>query len=205
MKIIPVLLMLTLMALEGFSQTDSLLMTLQTDSNTKQELLPKKMIITQRIFWGQNGLIRKAGWAPLTEEGRAKELKVRRTMLVSHQVLGFATMAGMIAQGIVGAKLYSGKGNLRDLHEGIAGLVNTTYTLTAVMSLTAPPPLLNRDKGITSIRLHKWLALVHMTGMVATNILAGQIESHPNLKPWHRAAAYTTFASFATAMVVIKF
>ena len=73
------------------------------------------------------------------------------------------------------------------------------------MSLFAPPPMVNRDKGISSIRLHKWLAVVHLTGMLATNILASQVEHHPELKPYHRAAAYTTFASFAAAMIVIKF
>jgi len=28
---------------------------------------------------------------------------------------------------------------------------------------------------------------------------------NPQLRPYHRAAAYTTFASFAAAIVVIKF
>jgi hypothetical protein len=40
--------------------------------------------------------------------------------------------------------------------------------------------------------------------MIATNILAGQIQSNYKLRPVHRAAAYTTFASFAAAMLVIK-
>ena len=44
-----------------------------------------------------------------------------------------------------------------------------------------------------------------LTGMIATNILAGQLEGHPELKPYHRAAAYTTFAAFAAATIVIKF
>jgi hypothetical protein len=44
-----------------------------------------------------------------------------------------------------------------------------------------------------------------MSGMLATNILAEQIEDKPSLKPLHRAAAFTTFASFAAAVVVIKF
>jgi hypothetical protein len=36
-------------------------------------------------------------------------------------------------------------------------------------------------------------------------VLAGQLEQHPNLKAWHRAAAYTTFGAFAASMIVIKF
>jgi hypothetical protein len=44
-----------------------------------------------------------------------------------------------------------------------------------------------------------------MSGMIATNILAGQIENNPDLKPIHRAVAYTTFAAYTAAVVVIKF
>jgi hypothetical protein len=44
-----------------------------------------------------------------------------------------------------------------------------------------------------------------MSGMIATNILANNIDANPSLKPYHRAAAYTTFASFAASMVVITF
>ena len=55
------------------------------------------------------------------------------------------------------------------------------------------------------MRLHKWLAVVHLSGMIATNILGNRIEQDITLKPWHRAAAYTTFASMAASMIVIKF
>jgi len=44
-----------------------------------------------------------------------------------------------------------------------------------------------------------------MSGMLATNILASQLENSYALKPYHRAAAYTSFVSLAAAMVVIKF
>jgi len=127
-------------------------------------------------------------------------------MLITHQILGFTTLAGMVGQAIVGPKLYNDPGNrsLKQTHEALAFAVNTTYSLTALMALFAPPPMIQRDKGVTSIRLHKWLAVVHLSGMIATNILASQLESNPSLKPYHRAAAYTTFASFAAAMLVIK-
>jgi hypothetical protein len=58
---------------------------------------------------------------------------------------------------------------------------------------------------MSSIKIHKGLAMVHFTGMILTNILAGQLESNPQLKPYHRAVAYTTFAAFAAATIVIKF
>jgi hypothetical protein len=187
-----------------FSQTDSLLNSLQTSASAQQELFPKKMLFTQRWAWGEHGIFR--GATIVTPEIREKDMRIRRKMLITHQILGFTTLAGMVGQAIVGPKLYNDPGNrsLKQTHEALAFAVNTTYSLTALMALFAPPPMIQRDKGVTSIRLHKWLAVVHLSGMIATNILASQLESNPSLKPYHRAAAYTTFASFAAAMLVIK-
>lgn len=188
------------------AQVDSLLMELESGTQQEVELLPKHMIFTQRIFWGKKGLLRLTKIAPLTEKGRTKELKIRRTMLVSHQILGYATLGGMVAQGVVGAMLYNGKYNLRPLHEGLGVGVNAAYFTTAGLSLLAPPPLMNRrSKKMSSIKMHKILATIHLSSMIITNVLAGQLEDHYKLRPYHRAAAYTAFGSFALAMVVMKF
>ncbi|MFN5422741.1 MAG: hypothetical protein ACK5AO_05700 [bacterium] len=197
------LLLLSILFLKTYSQ-DDLLQDLLKDQDTTTDLLPNKMLITQRVLWGEKGLLRPI--SPLTSVNREKELKLRRTMLVAHQVLGFVTLGGMVGQGIVGSQLYKNPGDhrARDLHEGLAVTVNLTYSATAAMSLFAPPPLINRDKKLSAIRLHKWLSLVHMSGMIATNILADKAED-PKFKPYHRAAAFATFASFAAAVIVIKF
>jgi hypothetical protein len=191
----------TLATSAAFSQDDLLNDLMKTQDSTT-ELLPKKMLLSQRIFWGEKGLLRPI--APLNAVNREKELKLRRSMLVTHQVLGFATLGGMIGQGIVGSRLYNATGNnyskLKDVHEGLGAFVNITYSTTAVMSLFAPPPLINRDKKISAIRIHKWLSIVHMSSMIATNILADSDN-----KKLHRAAAYTAFASYAAAVIAIKF
>lgn len=180
-----------------------------TDSTESQPLLPHKMIFTQRAFWGPKGLLRTMNIAPLTPEGRAHELKVRRTMLVAHQIGGFVTLAGFVAQGLLGAKLYNAKGqdyvDTKKWHERSAALINVTYGTTLLLSLTAPPPVVGAKKGFTSIKLHKYLAIVHLTGMVATNILAGMIDNNPDLKPIHRAAAYTTFGAYAASILSLTF
>jgi len=181
---------------------DDLLGDLMKTQDTTTSLLPQKMLFTQRIFWGEKGLLRPI--SPLNATNRSKELKLRRGMLVTHQILGFATLGGMIGQGIVGARLYNASGsnyrNLKNIHEGLGAAVNLTYSTTAFMSLFTPPPLINRDKKLSSIRIHKWLAVIHMSGMIATNVLAGT-----QYKSLHRAAAYTTFASFGAAVIAIKF
>jgi hypothetical protein len=196
---------LNTMAQNDTIPANDLLGEILTSDNTTQKLLPDRILVTQRIFWGEKGLMRNFDGFKLTPENRAKELKVRRSMLVTHQIMGFATMGGMIAQGIVGAKLYNGDNSLRGTHEALAGFVNFGYFTTASLSLFAPPKMLDERKGYSNIKLHKALAIVHLSGMIATNILASQLESHPNLRPYHRAAAFTTFGAFAASMIVIKF
>ena len=194
--------------LSGSNEAADLLAGL-TDSAEAQPLLPHKMIFTQRAFWGTKGLLRTMNIAPLTPEGRIQELKVRRTMLVAHQIGGFVTLAGFIAQGLLGAKLYNAQGqdyvDTKRWHERSATFINITYGTTLALSLTAPPPVVGAKKGFTSIKLHKYLAIVHLTGMVATNVLAGLIDEHYNLKPYHRAAAYTTFGAYAASIIALTF
>jgi hypothetical protein len=187
------------------AQTDSLDLLLQLGSEEPVELIPKRMIFTQRLLWGEKGLMRTLKVAPLTDHGRETELKIRRGMLVTHQVLGFATLAGMVAQGIVGSKLYNGDYKIKDLHEGLGTAVNITYFTTAGLSLFTPPPLISRQvKGLNGIKMHKTLAVVHLSAMIATNVLADR-AGDIKIKPLHRAAAFTAFGSFFGAMLVMKF
>ena len=187
------------------AQDNQLLDELMADQPKDTALVPPKMLITQRLFWGEKGLLRSTKIVPLTVENRKKEMQARRFMLKTHQALGFITLGGMVAQGIIGSQLYNGNYKLKDTHEMLATGINITYSMGAITSLLAPPPMVNRDKKITSLRLHKWLSIVHMSGMIATNVLAGMAEENIKYKSAHRAAAYTAFASFAAAMVVIKF
>lgn len=189
--------------------TVDLLGELNPTGPEKPKLLPDKFLFTQRIFWGEKGLMRHFNAFELTPEKRQKELKIRRAMLTAHQIMGIATLGGMVAQGIVGSKLYHATGSnyqsLKDTHETIAAGVNISYFSTAALSLFAPPKMLNERKGYSSIKVHRGLAIVHLSAMIATNILAGQLEHNPDLKPYHRAAAFTAFGAFAASMIVIKF
>lgn len=192
------------------TESDSLLADLDSATTAEQpKLLPDKMLLTQRIFWGEKGLYRKVGIAPsLTPENRAKELKIRRTMLKVHQALGILTAAGMLAQGFLGAKLYNAGGDnytrIKRAHEATALGINIAYGTTALLAFTAPPGMLNR-KGISNVKVHKYLSYIHLTGMITTNILADKIGDNYKLKPYHRAAAYTTFGAYFAAMAVLKF
>lgn len=193
---------------------DSLLVDLLADEPvTPNSLLPEKMMFTQRMLWGQNGLYRKVGLAPkiITAESREKELHVRRNMFRIHQTVGLLTAAGMLAQGIIGTKLYNNKTdnyvNLRNTHRGLSKGINIAYVTTALMSFTSPPPMINRKK-FDNIKLHKILSYVHLTGMITTNVLSRQINSSSDFaktRKLHKYAGLTTFGAYALAIATIKF
>ena len=182
-------------------ERDALLKGLFEEEMTiEEQLLPKKMIFTQSVFWGKNGFFRKTSISKLSLEQREKELKVRNAMLKSHQILGYLTLAGMVVQGIMGGKLYNGDYDLYDTHKTLGKWLTISYFTGAGLSLFAPPPLVRKKvKGFNSIKVHKWLAYIHFSGMIATNAY-----SKENMD-WHKYAAYTTFASYASAVLVFKF
>jgi len=195
-----VILFILLCANEINSQEKEDLFALISENENPIELLPERMIFTQSLLWGKKGLLRKTGISPLNIENRQKELKIRKTMLTAHQVIGYLTLASMVAQGIIGGKLYNGQDDLYKTHKTMGSIVNIGYFTGAGLSLFAPPPLVNKKvKGLNSIKAHKILATVHFSAMVATNYYKDKN------KKIHKAAAYTAFASYATAVLVIKF
>lgn len=184
----------------NYSQEKEDLFNLISEEQNQIELLPERMVFTQSLLWGKNGLFRKTGISDLNLENREKELRIRKNMLNAHQVIGYITLASMVAQGIIGGKLYNGDESLRNTHKTMGNIVNIGYFTGAGLSLFAPPPLINKKvKGFNSIKAHKILATIHFSAMVATN------HFKDRNKDTHKAAAYTAFASYATAVLVIKF
>ena len=172
----------------------------------KPSLLPEKMIFSQRILWGEKGLLRKTGIVKLSLENREKELVIRERMLKAHQIIGYITFAGMIYQGILGGKLYNGDYSVYDTHKKLGNIVTASYFTGAALSLFSPPPLVNRKReGLNNIRLHKILANVHVPAMVITNIYADKQYEKKSYKEIHKVSAYTAVASYTLAMVTIIF
>ena len=183
-----------------YSQDKNDLFDLISEEEKQIELLPERIVFTQSLLWGKNGLLRKTGIYPLIIENREKELRIRKTMLTAHQVIGYVTLASMVAQGIIGGKLYNGQDDLYKTHKTMGSIVNIGYFTGAGLSLFAPPPLINKKvRGLNSIKAHKILATLHLSAMVATNYYKDKSKDS------HKAAAYTAFASYATAVFVIKF
>ena len=172
----------------------------------KPSLLPEKMLITQRLLWGERGLFRKTGISNLNIENREKELIIREKMLKAHQIIGYITFAGMIYQGILGGKLYNGDYSVYETHKTLGNVVSVAYFTGAGLSLFTPPPLINRKKeGLSNIRLHKILANIHVPAMIVTNIYADKQHGNKSYKEIHKASAYTAVASYTLAMFTIIF
>ena len=94
-----------IISFDSHTQEKELFDLIIKDENATPELLPERIIFTQKIFWGENGILRKTGIAPLNLENREKELKLRRSMLKTHQILGYFTLGAMVAQGFIGGEL----------------------------------------------------------------------------------------------------
>ena len=185
----------------SFSQGEDLFNSLRQETVKDESLIPKRMIFTQRVLWGNKGLLRKFGIFPLNVEQREKELKLRRSMLKIHQIIGYLTLAGMVTQGFLGGKLYNNwERGLYNTHKTVGNLTSISYFTGAGLSLFAPPPLINKkSKGFSSIKAHKYLASVHFSAMLATNIFKNRN------KQIHKISAYTAVGSFAAAVLVFNF
>jgi len=174
----------------------------------KRRLLPKNISLIERAFWGESGVFRATGIAPLTPESRKAELEVRRIMLTAHQTAGIATLGLMIATVIVGQRYLDGDFTLYDTKRTLGNATVIAYMTTAAFSLFSPPPAVRRDEWNT-ISTHKLFAVIHFTGMILTPILANRIAS-PNgdynqKVRMHQTAAYITTAAFSASIISLAF
>jgi hypothetical protein len=167
-------------------------------------LLPEHYLFTQRLLWSEKGLMRNFKAFELSTDARNREMNIRSHATAAHQYLGYASLVGMIASGITGQDLYKGEKKQRNMHDGFVAFTNICYFSTAALALFQPPPMHDRESGFTKLRIHQTLSIVHLSSMIATNVLGGLLEHNPNLKPYHRAAAITAFSSLFLATVVIK-
>jgi hypothetical protein len=134
------------------------------------------MPLSKKIIWGENGVARKLNLAP---KNRIDELKLRHKMLQTHQKLGLITL------GMVGYQVYLG-GNInteedRSLHRGLGYSSFGMYMTSAGFSILSPPAI-KYNKGISSIKLHRYLSYIHFAGMICMPYLgylsSGQLNTH---------------------------
>jgi len=174
----------------------------------KRRLLPKNISLIERAFWGESGLFRATGIAPLTPESRKAELEVRRLMLTAHQTAGLVTLGLMMATVVAGQRYLDGDFTLYDTKRTLGNATVIAYMTTAAFSLFSPPPAVRRDEW-NSISTHKLFAVIHFTGMILTPILANRIASpsgdYNQKVRMHQTAAYITTAAFSASIISLAF
>ena len=181
----------------------------------RPRLLPENLGFFERNLWTEHGLFRSLGIAsPLTPESRRSELKLRRTMLVAHEVSGFVTLGLMVTTVYYGQKVLNEyyTSNYRPLlskHTQFVDATIATYSITALLSLLSPPPVIRRDE-ISTVSIHRALAWVHVTGMILTPIIAaiakkGRGATDMSVLRIHQISGYITTAAFAASMIVVTF
>lgn len=168
--------------------------------HSTSDLLPQRMLPTQRILWGEQGLLRKTQIVPLNRENRFAELEARSRLFTAHRILGYTTAAEMLATGLTGLRLASGDQNFKDAHEALLVATNVTYFGGLSIALLSPPS--KRGSSSPPVALHKILCLVHLAGMITTDILGKSASSNPQS---HKIAAISTFAVYSIASIVVHF
>ena len=156
-----------------FSQDDTII-----DEENSIYILPDNMPFQTKLLWSENGLLRKT---KLFNVDRPKELILRKRMLQLHQKLALGTLGLLFAQGYLGSKLENAGSNyseLSDNHALLGKIALGSYFTSAMLSYTAPPAI-RYNKKIDSIRIHRWLSIIHFSGMVALPYL-GKRVSNPN-------------------------
>lgn len=184
-------------------QAPASLTALPTDS------LPTPMPWIKHLFWGQHGLFRIAGLAPAY---RTQELNLRHRMLTWHQGLGLLTFGVMTTQVITGALIDSNPADyyerLQPAHRTLGYTTWGLYTITASLSITAPPAR-RYGSEFSTIKLHRYLALVHFTGMMLQPWLgralagANTAEEAERFRRLHRLNGWITYAAFTGAVLSI--
>ena len=149
-----------------------------TDINEKNSLydLPGNMPLQTKLLCSENGLLRKT---KLFNVDRRRELILRKNMLQLHKKLALGTLGLLFAQGYLGSKLENAGSNyskMSDNHALLGNIAIGSYFASAMLSYTAPPAV-RYNKKIDSIRIHRWLSIIHFSGMVALPYLGKRVSN----------------------------
>jgi len=170
--------------------------------------LPDNMPLQTKLLWAENGLLRKTN---LFQVDRPRELELRTKMLQLHQKLALGTLGLMFAQGYLGFQLQDATTNymeLSDRHAALGKVAVGSYLTSAMLSYIAPPAL-RYNRKIDSIRIHRWLSIIHFTGMLALPYLGEKVSGpHDSIKSRdralyiHRGIAVTTISTMALSALI---
>ena len=178
-------------------------------SNTLDDTSDNKMPYTKKILWGDDGIIRKLNLAP---ENKENELRLRYHMLQTHQRLGLITLGMTAYQTYLGKQVLDGAN--RTKHHKYLGYATFSVYMTAAGFSIFSPPALRYEKGISSMKLHRYLSYIHFTGMLimpylgylsAGNLDNSDYEYSTKALRAHEIVGSITFASLSLSFLTTLF
>jgi hypothetical protein len=173
--------------------------------DVRGDSLPDNMPPIKALLWGERGAVRAMNLGPTY---RSEELALRRKMLSVHQKMAFATLGLFTAEVVMGNMMYRDPARYYDAlqpwHRGMAYATFGSYVATASLSITAPPGRRYQDR-FDSTKLHRYLSVIHFSGMMAQPILgrrlaAAEGDEYDRLNRIHRANGMITYAAYVAAM-----
>ena len=178
------------------------------DGESSLYMLPDNMPLQTKLLWSQNGLLRKT---KLFNVDRPRELILRKKMLQLHQKLALGTLGLLFAQGYLGSRLENAGPNyskISDNHALLGNIAIGSYFTSAVLSYTAPPAI-RYNKKVDSIKIHRWLSIIHFSGMIALPYLGKRVSNpgkynvaYDDALTLHRNTAIITISSMTLSALI---
>ena len=178
------------------------------DGESSLYMLPDNMPLQTKLLWSQNGLLRKT---KLFNVDRPRELILRKKMLQLHQKLALGTLGLLFAQGYLGSRLENAGPNyskISDNHALLGNIAIGSYFTSAVLSYTAPPAI-RYNKKVDSIRIHRWLSIIHFSGMIVLPYLGKRVSNpgkynvaYDDALTLHRNTAIITISSMTLSALI---
>ena len=169
-RIVAVFLMVSFINAQFFDEEPDLT---ALEKATLSDSIPNNMPLIKSIFWSDEGLLRRLDLAP---KSRFKELELRRDMLQLHQKTALVNLGLMSYQYYLGHEMDKDYENRSRLHKSLGYASFGLYMTSAGLSVFSPPAL-KYDKGVSSINIHRFLSVIHFSGMIMQPFLGYQISN----------------------------
>ena len=169
-RIVAVFLMVSFINAQFFNEEPDLT---ALEKATLSDSIPNNMPLIKNIFWSDEGLLRRLDLAP---KSRFKELELRRDMLQLHQKTALVNLGLMSYQYYLGHEMDKDYENRSRLHKSLGYASFGLYMTSAGLSVFSPPAL-KYDKGVSSINIHRFLSVIHFSGMIMQPFLGYQISN----------------------------
>mgnify|MGYP001300297669 FL=1 len=169
-RIVTVFLMVSFINAQFFDEEPDLT---TLEKATLSDSIPNNMPLIKNIFWSDKGLLRRLDLAP---KSRFKELELRRDMLQLHQKTALVNLGLMSYQYYLGHEMDKDYDNRSRLHKSLGYASFGLYMTSAGLSVFSPPAL-KYDKGVSSINIHRFLSVIHFSGMIMQPFLGYQISN----------------------------